>query len=50
MLLADLVPWEELKNIQLGWLLGLGRDSHISVQGLIFEHKGMVVFPLSSVF
>lgn len=26
MLLVDLVPWEELKNIQVGRLLGWDRD------------------------
>lgn len=29
--------------------LGLGCDIHISTQGLTFEHRGMVVFPLRSV-
>lgn len=46
MLLVDLVPGEELKNVQLGRLLGWRGDA----KGLVFERKRMTVFPLSSIF
>lgn len=48
-------PWEHLGGIKehtvgMAAGLGLGCDVHVSTQGLIFEHKGVVVFPLSPFF